>query len=198
VRCERWIEHAGLSLSLNAAAAASMRDALLHLAAEPVDVVVAGYRLDDATFAELLAEIRSRYPLLPVLAIGVPGERAPLDALAEGAVEVLAADDTVRLGATMVRAIRDAGLGRALRAAQDELQGVLTASDRHAALLTNAPALIWSTDDTLALRGVEGAEAGEAAAGRSATGTGTRAPPTVRASSTRIAARSAAPRPPCA
>ncbi len=74
-------------------------------------------------------------------------------------------DETPRLGATMLRAIRDAGLGRALRAAHDELQGVLSLSDRHSSLLTNAPALIWSTDETLTLRGIEGAEAARTSVG---------------------------------
>ncbi len=166
MRCERWIQQAGLSLSLNAAVAASTREALLHLSAEPVDVIVAGYALDDGTFGDLLDEIHARHPLLPVIAIGASGARAPLDALAYGAFEVLSNDETARLGATMLRAIRDAGLGRALRAAQEALEGVLTASDRHTALLTNAPALIWSTDGALALRGVEGADAAADAVGR--------------------------------
>jgi diguanylate cyclase (GGDEF)-like protein len=164
-RRERWIEHANLSLSVNAATAASTRETLVHLSEEPVDVIVVGTLLDDGTRDELLNELRARHATIPLIAIGGPNEGAPLDALAYGAIEALADDESPRLGATMLRAIRDAGLGRALRAAHDELHSVLTASDRHSSLLNNAPALIWSTDETLTLRGIEGAEAGRGAVG---------------------------------
>jgi diguanylate cyclase (GGDEF)-like protein len=149
-----------LSFSLNAAVAVSTREAMVHLSEEPVDVIVCGAALDDGTRDELLDELRARHALLPLIAIGAPSQLAPLDTLAYGAIEALADDETARLGPAMLRAIRDAGLGRALRAAHDELHGVLTASDRHSSMLTNAPALIWSTDASLTLRGVEGAEAG--------------------------------------
>jgi diguanylate cyclase (GGDEF)-like protein len=164
-RCERWIEHAGLSFSLNAAVAVSTREALVHLSEEPVDVIIVGATLDDGSREVLLDELRARHALLPLIAVGGAGEPAPLDTLAYGAIEALAHDETARLGPAMLRAIRDAGLGRALRAAHDELHGVLTASDRHSSLLTNAPALIWSTDAMLTLRGVEGAEAAREAVG---------------------------------
>lgn len=164
-RRERWIEQAGLSLSVNAATAESTREAMVHLSEEPVDVIVVGPALDDGTRNELLNELRARHATIPLIAIGGPDEGAPLDALAYGAIEALADDETARLGATMLRAIRDAGLGRALRAAHDELQAVLSTSDRHTSLLTNAPALIWSTDESLVLRGIEGAEAARDAVG---------------------------------
>jgi diguanylate cyclase (GGDEF)-like protein len=134
---------------------------MVHLSEEPVDVIVFGATVDDGSRDELLGDLRARHAMLPLIAIGAPNEVAPLDTLAYGAIEALADDDTARLGPAMLRAIRDAGLGRALRAAHDELHGVLTASDRHSSMLTNAPALIWSTDATLTLRGVEGAEAGQ-------------------------------------
>jgi len=165
-RRECWIEHAGLSLSVNAATAVSTRETLVHLSEEPVDVIIVGPTLDDGTLDDLLNELRSRHATIPLIAIGGPDELAPLDALAFGAIEALADNETSRLGATMLRAIRDAGLGRALRAAHDELQGVLSQSDRNSSLLTNAPALIWSTDETLTLRGVEGAEAAREAVGQ--------------------------------
>ena len=165
VRRERWIEHAGLSLSVNAATAASTRETLIHLSEEPVDVIIIGSTIDDGTRDELLNEMRARHAHIPLIAIGGPNELAPLDALAYGAIEALGDDETPRLGATMLRAIRDAGLGRALRAAHDELQGVLSQSDRNSSLLSNAPALIWSTDENLTLRGIEGAEAARDAAG---------------------------------
>ena len=165
VRREHWIAHASLSLSVNAATATSMRDALVHLSEEPVDVIIVGPTLEDGTRDELLNELRARHATIPLIAIGAPDEIEPLDALAFGAIEALADAETTRLGATMLRAIRDAGLGRALRAAHDELQGVLTVSDRQSLLLTNAPALIWSTDETLTLRSVEGAEADRDAIG---------------------------------
>jgi diguanylate cyclase (GGDEF)-like protein len=165
VRRERWIAHAGLSLSVNAATADSTREAVVHLSEEPVDVIIVGPSLDDGTRDELLNELRARHANIPLIAVGGPSEDAPLDALAYGAIEALGDDETPRLGATMLRAIRDAGLGRALRAAHDELQGVLSLSDRHSSLLTNAPALIWSTDETLTLRSIEGAEAGRSAVG---------------------------------
>jgi diguanylate cyclase (GGDEF)-like protein len=145
--------------------AASTREALLHLSEEPVDVIVAGATLDDGTLDVLLGELCVRHATLPLIAIGRPSASAPFDTLACGAIEALADDETARLGPAMLRAIRDAGLGRALRAARDDLHGVLTTSDRHASLLTNAPALIWSTDATLTLRGVDGAEAGLGAVG---------------------------------
>ncbi len=165
VRRERWIAHAGLSLSVNAATAESTREALVHLSEEPVDVIIVGPSLDDGTRDELLNELRARHANIPLIAVGGPSERAPLEALAYGAIEALGDDETPRLGATMLRAIRDAGLGRALRAAHDELQGVLSLSDRHSSLLTNAPALIWSTDEALALSSIEGADAGRSAVG---------------------------------
>ena len=165
VRRERWIAHAGLSLSVNAATADSTREAVVHLSEEPVDVIIVGPSLDDGTRDELLNELRARHANIPLIAVGGPSEPAPLDALAYGAIEALGDDETPRLGATMLRAIRDAGLGRALRAAHDELQGVLSLSDRHSSLLTNAPALIWSTDEMLTLRSIEGAEAGRNAVG---------------------------------
>ena len=124
-RRERWIEQAGLSLALNAAVAASTREALIHLSHEAVDVIVAGSALDDGTRDDLLNDVRARHATPPIVVVGEPGEGVPLDALAHGAIEVLADDETARLGATMLRTMRDAGLGRALRAAQDELQGVL-------------------------------------------------------------------------
>jgi diguanylate cyclase (GGDEF)-like protein len=154
-----------LSLSLNAAVAVSTREALVHLSEEPVDVIVVGATLDDGSREELLDELRARHALVPLIAVGGPDESAPLLTLSYGAIEALADDETARLGPAMLRAIRDAGLGRALRAAHDELHGVLSASDRHSLLLTNAPALIWSTDATLTLRGVEGAQAGREAVG---------------------------------
>jgi hypothetical protein len=49
VRRERWIAHANLSLSVNAATATSTREALAHLSEEPVDVIVVGPTLDDGT-----------------------------------------------------------------------------------------------------------------------------------------------------
>jgi diguanylate cyclase (GGDEF)-like protein len=165
VRRERWIAHAGLSLSVNAATAESTREAVVHLSEEPVDVIIVGPSVDDGTRDELLNELRARHANIPLIAVGGPSESAPLEALAYGAIEALGDDETPRLGATMLRAIRDAGLGRALRAAHDELQGVLSLSDRHSSLLTNAPALIWSTDEALALRSIEGAEAGRSSVG---------------------------------
>lgn len=162
---DRWIAHATLSLTVNAATAASAREALTHLSQELVDVAIVGPTLDDGTRDDLLDELRARHATLPVIAIGRAGELPPLEALTFGAIEVLADDDSPRLGATMLRAIRDAGLGRALRAAHDELQGVLTMSDRHSSLLSHAPALLWSTDESLTLRGVEGADAGHGAIG---------------------------------
>jgi diguanylate cyclase (GGDEF)-like protein len=155
-----------LSLSVNAATAVSAREALMHLSEEPVDVIVVGPLLDDGTRDELLNEMRARHATIPLIAIGPVNAAAPLEALAYGAIEALAEDETTRLGATMLRAIRDAGLGRALRAAHDKLQGVLTLSDRHSTLLTNSPALIWSTDESLTLRSIEGAEAARGAVGR--------------------------------
>ena len=154
-----------MALSVNAATAASTREALVHLSEEPVDVIVVGSTLDDGTRDELLNELRARHATIPLIALGAPNEMAPLDALAFGAIEALADDETPRLGATMLRAIRDAGLGRALRAAHDELQGVLSLSDRQSSLLSNAPALIWSTDEALTLRGIEGADAGHGSVG---------------------------------
>ncbi len=165
VRRERWIAHAGLSLSVNAATADSTREAVVHLSEEPVDVIIVGPSLDDGSREELLNELRARHANIPLIAVGGPNEPAPLDALAYGAIEALGDDETPRLAATMLRAIRDAGLGRALRAAHDELQGVLSLSDLHSSLLTNAPALIWSTDETLTLRSVEGAEAARTSVG---------------------------------
>ena len=159
-RRDRWIDQLSPSLSVNAALAESTREALIHLSEEAVDVIVAGATVHDGTRDDLLEEIRTRHLSIPVIAIGEPGEQAPLDALNFGAIEALADADSARLGATMLRAMRDADLGRALRAAHDALQGVLNVSDHHSMLLSNTPALIWSTDEALLLRGVEGAEAG--------------------------------------
>ena len=127
--------------------------------------MIAGPTVDDGTFNELIDELRARHATIPIIAVGRAGDLPPLETLAYGAIEALADDETRRLGATMLRAIRDAGLGRALRAAHDELQGVLSVSDRHSSLLSNAPALLWSTDEALVLRGIEGAEARPAAIG---------------------------------
>ena len=160
-RRDHWIEQTSRTLTINAAIAQSAREALIHLSEEVVNVIVVGALLDDGTRDDLLDVLRSRHLTIPVIAIGEPGAEAPLAALEFGAIEALADDETVRLGTTMLRAMRDADLGRALRAAHDELQGVLTVSDRQSSLLTHAPALLWSTDDMLALNGVEGAEAGQ-------------------------------------
>ncbi len=165
VRCDHWIEQTSQTLTINAAVAGSTREALIHLSEEVVNVIVVGSTIEDGTRDELLAELSARHMTIPVIAIGAPGLTAPLDALDLGAIEALADHETARLGGTMLRAMRDADLGRALRNAHDELQGVLKISDRHSTLLTNAPALIWSTDDSLLLSGVEGAEAGSIVVG---------------------------------
>ena len=162
---DRWIEHLQLSLTINAATAVSTREALIHLSEEAVDVIVTGATLDDGTRDELLAEVRERHPTIPIIAIGAPGAAAPFDAFDHGAIEALAHDEVPRLAALMLRAMRDADLGRALRSAHDELHGVLRSSDEQVLLLAQTPALIWSTDELLILRGVEGAEAHASVAG---------------------------------
>jgi diguanylate cyclase (GGDEF)-like protein len=154
-----WIEQLQRSLTINAAIAVSTREALIHLSEEAVDVIVAGATLDDGTRDELLAEIGTRHPTIPIIAIGAPNAPAPLETFDHGAIEALAYDETPRLAALMLRAMRDADLGRALRSAHDELHGVLRTSDQQVLLLANTPALIWSTDELLILRVVEGAEA---------------------------------------
>lgn len=158
VRCDQWITNASEILSVNAATAVSIREVLAHLSEEAVDVVIAGPHLDDGTRDELLEELSSRHPHLPTIAVGVDDPQATLEVLDRGAFEALRADEASRLAPSMMRAVRDAELGRALRHAQHELQNVLVTSDQHAFLLSNAPALIWTTDEALILRVVDGAE----------------------------------------
>lgn len=150
-------------LSLNALCVTSIHDALVHLSEEPVDAVIAGTAPEDGSRDELLSELGTRHPGVPVIVI------APADAAAEafalGAFDVLDESEAGRLGTTILRSIRDADLARALRAAHDELQGILTASDRHTFLLAHAPALIWTTDDALTLKAIDGSHATPAAVG---------------------------------
>ncbi len=144
---------------------ATFRDAIAHLAEEPVDVVVLGTTIDEASPVDILGELNARHPTLPVVAIA--SDPAAAGRLLElGAFDVLLDDETPRLGVTLRRAVHDVELGRALRTAHDELQGVLSASDRHLDLLANAPALLWSTDDELVVRSVEGADADSSVVGR--------------------------------
>ena len=159
VRRAQWVMNAAESISLNAATASTVPEVLAHLSEEAVDVIVVGPQLDDGSRDDLLAELSVRHPHLPAIAIGVDDPRDTLEVLDRGAFEALRADESSRLASSMLRAIRDAELGRALRLAQHELQSVLATSDRHAFLLGNAPALIWSTDEALTLRAVDGADA---------------------------------------
>jgi diguanylate cyclase (GGDEF)-like protein len=155
-RCETWSTRAGLSVALNAAVVPTFRDAVAHLAEEPVEIVVLGTTIDDVVPIDALVDLNARFPTLPIVAI--VDDPADVPRLLEcGAFDVLLEDETPRLGATLRRAIRDVELGRALRNAHDELHDVLSASDRHLDLLTNAPALLWSTDDALVIRSIEGA-----------------------------------------
>jgi diguanylate cyclase (GGDEF)-like protein len=165
-RCETWIARAGLALALNAAAVTTFRDAITHLAEEPVDVVVLGVMVDAAAMADALCDLRSRHATLPIVAITGEASLVPL-LLDRGAFDVLLEDETPRLGVTLMRAVREVELGRALRSAHDELQGVLSESDRHLDLMASAPALLWSTDDALVIRNVDGFGADACAIGRS-------------------------------
>jgi diguanylate cyclase (GGDEF)-like protein len=164
-RCDTWIARAGFSLALNAAAVASVREAIIHLSEEHVDVVVVGASSDDLLAFETVAELNARYAMLPIVAIADDASLASA-MLDRGAFDVLLEDETPRLGLTLLRAVRDAGLSRALRTAHDELQGVLTASDRQLDLLSNAPALLWSTDDALVIHDLQGSDAIGDAIGR--------------------------------
>jgi diguanylate cyclase (GGDEF)-like protein len=150
---------------LNAAAVSTFRDAIAHLAEEPVDVVVLGTTHDAGSSADALFELRVRHATLPIVAIADQAEMVA-SLLDCGAFDVLLEEETPRLGVTLARAVREVQLGRALRTAHDELQGVLRESDRHAELIGRAPALLWSTDDALVIRNVDGANAAVEAIGR--------------------------------
>jgi diguanylate cyclase (GGDEF)-like protein len=152
-------------LALNAAAVGTLREAISHLAEEDVDVVVVGASPDDLLAFETVAELNARYATLPIVAIADDASLASA-MLERGAFDVLLEDETPRLGLTLLRAVRDAGLSRALRTAHDELQGVLTASDRQLDLISNAPALLWSTDDALVIQDLQGSDATADAIGR--------------------------------
>jgi diguanylate cyclase (GGDEF)-like protein len=153
----------GEMLPLNAVSVATIHDALAHLSEEAVDAVVAGVPPEDGTLDELLGELGTRHPGIPAIVIA-SGEAA-VQAFAHGAFDVLDEREAGRLGTTILRSIRDADLARALRTAHDELQGILTASDRQTFLLAHAPALIWTTDDALTLQAVDGSHAAPAAVG---------------------------------
>jgi diguanylate cyclase (GGDEF)-like protein len=142
----------------------TLREALAHLAEEQVDVVVLGTTVDDGMPLDVLVELNQRHASLPIIAIADSAALASL-LWERGAFDVLFADETPRLGLTILRAVRDAGLSRALRSAHDELHGVLVASDRHLDLLSNAPALLWSTDEMLIVRNSDGGEVANDAAG---------------------------------
>ncbi len=152
-------------MALNAAVVSTFRDAIAHLAEEPVDVVVLGTTAGDGSSADLLAELNARHPTLPIVAIA--DDDASASALLErGAFDVLLDAETPRLGVTLRRAVRDVELGRALRHAHDELHDVLSASDRHVDLLATAPALLWLTDEAFVIRSIEGAGADPNGVGR--------------------------------
>ena len=164
-RRDIWIARAGLSVALNAAVVTTVRAALAHLAQEPVDVVVVGSTVDEGAPVDVLLELSARHPTLPIVAIAADARAATL-MLEQGAFDVLLDEETPRLGVTLRRAVHDVELGRALRNAHDQLHDVLSASDRHLHLLANAPAMLWSTDDALVIRSIEGAGADPRTVGR--------------------------------
>lgn len=117
-RVARWIARVEPLLAVNAATAKSISETISHLSEEPVDVIVAGARLADGSRDELLAELFARHPDVPVIAFGGRAEDA-VGALGRGAYDALTSSELGRLPATIVRALRDTDLARALRDTHD-------------------------------------------------------------------------------
>lgn len=116
-----WSAAAGDDLEIDAHRAATIADALVAIRAEAFDVAIVTTSLPDGSHRDALRAFQHEFgDRLPVVVVGALHRDAMRDALALGAIDVVAPVDLARLGPTIARALRDAVVGALLRRARME------------------------------------------------------------------------------
>ena len=115
-----WVAAAREDLGLDVRYASTVAQAARIAAERPVDVALIAVSLTDGSYRDVLRALHVVREDLAVVVIGSLDHDAIRDALALGAIDVVAPADLARLGPAVVRALRDALLGAMLRRARAE------------------------------------------------------------------------------
>jgi diguanylate cyclase (GGDEF)-like protein len=115
-----WAGAAHDDVSLDASYAGSLAEALGLVEERNFDVAVISSGVSDGSYRDLLRAFQTAREDLPVIVVAALGHDAVRDALALGAVDIIASSDLVRLGPAVLRALRDGMIGALLRRTRSE------------------------------------------------------------------------------
>ncbi len=115
-----WADAAREDLSLDASYAGSLTEALALVEERNFDVAVVSSGVSDGSYRDLLRALQMTREDLPVIVVGALDHDAVRDALALGAIDIIASSDLVRLGPAISRALRDAVMAALLRRTRAE------------------------------------------------------------------------------
>jgi diguanylate cyclase (GGDEF)-like protein len=115
-----WLEAAREDLSLDGRHAATLAEALVLVEQHNFDVAIVASAARDGSYRDLLRGLQLAREDLPVVVVGALDHDAVRDALALGAIDIIAPTDLVRLGPALVRALRDGVLAALLRRTRAE------------------------------------------------------------------------------
>jgi diguanylate cyclase (GGDEF)-like protein len=115
-----WANAAHDDLSLDASYAGSLAEALALVEERNFDVALMSSGVSDGSYRDLLRAFQSAREELPVIVVAALGHDAVRDALALGAVDIIASSDLVRLGPAVCRALRDGVMAALVRRTRAE------------------------------------------------------------------------------
>ncbi|MDB5094662.1 MAG: putative Two component signal transduction response regulator [Candidatus Eremiobacteraeota bacterium] len=115
-----WTEAAHHDLSLDASYAGTLAEALALVEARNFDIAVVSSGVCDGSYRDLLRALQTAREDLPVIVVAALDHDAVRDALALGAIDIIASSDLVRLGPAVSRALRDGVLAALLRRTRAE------------------------------------------------------------------------------
>jgi len=120
VDASRWIEAVCEDLSFEVRYVCCLADALSCIAEHNLDVAIVASAVPDGSYRDLLRALQVARHDLPIVVVGALDHDAVRDALALGASDIIAPIDLVRLGPTVLRALRDGVLAGQLRRTRAE------------------------------------------------------------------------------
>ncbi len=117
----RWAAVTFEDVSLEIQHGATLADAMELLDRRPFDVAIIVPTLQDGCYRDVLRRMRTVCEDLPVVVVGALEADGIREAIALGAVDVVAPFDLERLGPALLRALREAVLAKALQRARAEV-----------------------------------------------------------------------------
>jgi diguanylate cyclase (GGDEF)-like protein len=115
-----WTKAAHDDVSLDASYAGSLAEAVGLVEDQNFDVAVVSSGVADGSYRDLLRALQTAREDLPVIVVGALDYDAVRDALALGAIDIIASSDLARLGPALSRALRDGVMAALLRRTRAE------------------------------------------------------------------------------